>query len=74
MREELITDPIRKMVEAGSLAGAATLVWQDGKVIQAAGTGWRDITSRLPMERNTLFRIASMTKPITSTVALMLFE
>ena len=74
MREELITDAIRKMVDDGSLAGAATLVWQDGKVIQATGVGWRDIESRLPMERNTLFRIASMTKPITSTVALMLFD
>ena len=74
MGEELITEAIRKMVDAGSLAGAATLVWQDGKVIQAAGVGWRDIASRLPIERNTLFRIASMTKPITSTVALMLFE
>ena len=37
MGEELITDAIRQMVDAGSLAGAATLVWQDGKVIQAAG-------------------------------------
>ena len=74
MGEELITDAIRKLVDDGSLAGAATLVWQDGKVIQAAGIGWRDITSKLPIERNTLFRIASMTKPITSTVALMLFD
>ncbi|HLO33997.1 MAG TPA: serine hydrolase domain-containing protein [Anaerolineales bacterium] len=74
MGEELITEAIRKMVEAGSLAGAATLVWQDGKVIQAAGVGWRDIASKLPIERNTLFRIASMTKPITSTLALMLFD
>ncbi|HET6821887.1 MAG TPA: serine hydrolase domain-containing protein [Anaerolineales bacterium] len=74
MGEELITDAIRKMVDDGSLAGAATLVWQDGKVIQAAGVGWRDIASRLPMERNTLFRIASMTKPITSTMALMLVD
>ena len=74
MGEELITDAIRKMVDDGSLAGAATLVWQDGKVIQAAEVGWRDIASKLPMERNTLFRIASMTKPITSTVALMLFD
>jgi len=74
MGEELITEAIRKMVDDGSLAGAATLVWQDGKLIQAAGVGWRDIASRLPIERNTLFRIASMTKPITSTAALMLFE
>lgn len=74
MGEELITATISKMVDAGSLAGAATLVWQDGKVLQAAGVGWRDIESKLPIERNTLFRIASMTKPITSTAALMLLD
>ena len=39
MEEELITDAIRKMVDDGSLAGAAILVWQDGKVIQAVGIG-----------------------------------
>ena len=74
MGEEPITATIRKFVDRGSLAGAATLVWQDGKVIQAAGVGWRNIESKLPIERNTLFRIASMTKPVTSTLALMLFE
>jgi CubicO group peptidase (beta-lactamase class C family) len=74
MGEELITATISEIVDAGSLAGAATLVWQDGKVIQTAGVGWRNIELKLPIERNTLFRIASMTKPITSTVALMLFE
>ena len=74
MKEEPITDAIRKIVDDGRLAGAATLVWQDGKVIQAAGIGWRNIESGLPVERNTLFRIASMTKPITSTLALMLVD
>ncbi len=74
MGEELLTDAIRNMVDDGNFAGAAILVWQDGKVIQAAGVGWRDIASQLPMERNTLFRIASMTKPITSTMVLMLFD
>jgi CubicO group peptidase (beta-lactamase class C family) len=74
MKEELITATINKIVDTGSLAGAATLVWQDGKVLQTAGVGWRDIEAKLPIERKTLFRIASMTKPITSTAALMLFE
>src|SRR5258705_8656075 len=74
MEEELIAATISKIVNAGGLAGAATLVWREGKVIQAAGVGWRDVESKLPMERNTLFRIASMTKPITSTVALMLLD
>jgi len=74
MGEEPITATIDKFVDAGSLAGAATLVWQAGKVIQTAGVGWRDIELKLPIERNTIFRIASMTKPITSTAALMLFD
>jgi len=74
MGEEPIAASISKIVNAGGLAGAATLAWRDGKVIQTAAVGSRDIGSRLPIERNTLFRIASMTKPITSTAALMLLE
>ena len=69
-----IATAIGAIVDAGALAGAATLVWRDGKVVQTATVGWRDVAARLPIERDTLFRIASMTKPITSTAALMLFE
>jgi CubicO group peptidase (beta-lactamase class C family) len=69
-----ISTAVGAIVNAGGLAGAATLVWRAGKVIQAAGVGWRDVEAKLPIERDTLFRIASMTKPITSTAALMLFE
>ena len=74
MAETLLTASISEFVEAGTLAGAATLVWQAGKVIQAGGVGWRNIDRKLPVERDTLFRIASMTKPIIATVALMLCE
>jgi len=74
MEAEQFTDAIHTQVEAGSLAGAVTLVWQDGKIIQATELGWRNLAAKLPMERNTLFRIASMTKPITSTAALMLLD
>ena len=74
MEEERIAATIRKTVNAGGLPGAATLVWHDGKVIQSAAVGWRDVDTREPVERDTLFRIASMTKPITSTAALMLLD
>jgi CubicO group peptidase (beta-lactamase class C family) len=74
MEENLIAASISKFIDAGSLGGAAALVWQDGKVIQAAGVGWRNLERTLPMEMDTLFRIASMTKPITSTLALMLLD
>lgn len=69
-----IPSAIRAVVDAGALAGAATLVWRADKVVQSACVGWRDVDARLPIERNTLFRIASMTKPVTSTAALMLLE
>ena len=69
-----ITDAISEIVNAGSLAGAVTLVWQNNEVVQVAEVGWRNKELNLPIQRNTLFRIASMTKPITSTLALMLFD
>src|SRR5512138_3495512 len=72
--EDPIATAIQSMVEAGALAGAATLVWREGKIVQVGTVGWRDVEARLPIERDTLFRIASMTKPITSTAALMLFD
>lgn len=72
--EDSIATAIGSIVNAGALAGAATMVWRDGKVVQTAAVGWRDVETRLPIKRDTLFRIASMTKPITSTVALMLVE
>jgi CubicO group peptidase (beta-lactamase class C family) len=73
LQEELAA-MINPIVAAGAMAGAATLVWRDGQVVQAGGFGWRDAEARLPVERDTLFRIASMTKPITSVAALMLAE
>jgi CubicO group peptidase (beta-lactamase class C family) len=69
-----ISTALESIVNAGALAGAATLVWRDGKVVQTATVGWRDVGAQLPIERETLFRIASMTKPITSVAALMLLE
>ncbi|HWU86876.1 MAG TPA: serine hydrolase domain-containing protein [Kofleriaceae bacterium] len=65
---------IQAKVDRGAMAGAAMLVWRDGKVMGTTCVGWRDLQAGLPIQRDTLFRIASMTKPITSTAALMLFE
>jgi CubicO group peptidase (beta-lactamase class C family) len=72
--KDRIAEAIEGAVSAGELGGAASLVWRGGKVVHCACAGWRDLEARLPIERDTLFRIASMTKPITSTAALMLFE
>ena len=72
--EDPILTCIGSIVDAGELAGAATLVWRAGKIVHSACVGWRDVKANLPIERDTLFRIASMTKPITSMAALMLLE
>ena len=68
---------LQKVVASGEIAGAATLVWRAGSRDGEARTicaGWRDVEARLPVERDTMFRIASMTKPITSVAALMLVD
>ncbi|MGH3674271.1 MAG: serine hydrolase domain-containing protein [Mycobacterium sp.] len=65
---------IQQAIDAGLLAGAVTLVWQTGDVLQVNELGHRDVDARLPMQRDTLFRIASMTKPVTVAAALALLE
>jgi CubicO group peptidase (beta-lactamase class C family) len=65
---------IQREIAQGRMAGAVTLVWKAGVIVHVAADGWRDIGANLPMERDSLFRIASMTKPIVSLAALMLVE
>jgi CubicO group peptidase (beta-lactamase class C family) len=72
--EAPIKAAIQSYADAGALAGAATLVWRGGRVVQSASVGCRDLTTGLPIERDTIFRIASMTKPVTVAAALMLFD
>jgi len=59
---------------AGRFAGVASLVWRAGETLHVHAAGWRDLAGRLPMERDTLFRIASMTKPVVSAAALQLVD
>ncbi|ART70337.1 hypothetical protein BTO20_18795 [Mycobacterium dioxanotrophicus] len=65
---------IREAIDAGLLSGAVTLVWQAGKVLQVNELGYRDVDARLPMQRDTIFRIASMSKPVTIAAAMALVE
>ena len=65
---------IREVCDAGLLAGALTVVWQRGEVLQVNEIGYRDVDARLPMGRDTLFRIASMTKPVTVAAVMSLVD
>lgn len=65
---------LQAVVDAGDLSGFVTLVWRRGEIAQLNTLGWRDVAAKAPMTRDTLFRIASMTKPVTSIAAMMLME
>lgn len=65
---------IREAIDGGLLAGAVTLVWRAGELLQVNELGYRDVEARLPIQRDTIFRIASMTKPVTVAAAMSLVD
>jgi CubicO group peptidase (beta-lactamase class C family) len=65
---------VRGMIEQKKFAGAVTEVARDGKVVDLKAVGMMDIEKKLPMKTDTIFRIYSMTKPITTVAAMMLVE
>jgi CubicO group peptidase (beta-lactamase class C family) len=69
-----IPGALQAVVDAGDLSGFVTLIWRKGEIVQLNTVGHRDVEAGKPMTRDTMFRIASMTKPITSVAALMLME
>jgi CubicO group peptidase (beta-lactamase class C family) len=74
MPDVAVETMLKETVDSGELAGVATLTWREGRAARFAAAGWRDIAAGLPVERDTLFRIASMSKPVTTVVALTLME
>ena len=69
-----LTHAMQGYVERGEVAGVVSMVWRRGEIGYFEPLGLRDEAAQLPMERDTLFRIASMTKPVTSAAILMLIE
>ncbi|WP_422771222.1 serine hydrolase domain-containing protein [Plantactinospora sp. WMMC1484] len=76
-------DPVRlarvdthfaRYVDAGLLAGWQIVVTRRGEIAHASTYGMRDREAGLPVESDTLWRIYSMTKPVTSVAAMMLWE
>src|SRR5258706_6813529 len=64
---------MRAHAERGTIAGAVVLVSR-GDEVHAEAVGVMDLETGAPMRRDTIFRIASMSKPITAVAALMLVE
>ena len=64
----------KRYVDEGKLAGVVTLVARHGKIVHYEAVGKQSLESSAPMTRDTLFRIYSMSKPITAVAAMILYE
>ena len=73
-RLQRITSSVEELIQQEKLAGAVTLVARRGQVVHFEASGWQDKENRVPMRKDTIFRIASMTKPITSVAVMALYE
>lgn len=69
-----LRDAMRAVVDSSEFAGITILVIRDGKVVALDTVGYQDVALRLPMRGDAIFRIASMTKAVTSAGVLMLLE
>src|SRR5437016_10984238 len=63
-----------RYVDDGRLPGWLLAVTRAGRVVHVSTCGRRDVEASLPIELDTIFRIYSMTKPVTSVAAMMLYE
>ncbi len=61
-------------IDAGAISGAVTAVYQHGRLVHSDVLGFMDRASETPMQQDSIFRICSMTKPITSVAIMMLQE
>jgi CubicO group peptidase (beta-lactamase class C family) len=73
-RLERLHTAMQYFTEAGQHAGIVTLIARDGKIVDWQACGYRNLEARLPMERNTIFAIYSMTKLVTAVAVLQLIE
>lgn len=64
----------KKLLADKKLGGLNCMLWKDGQVIYQESSGYKNLDTHESMTPDTLFRIASMTKPITSVLALRLWE
>ena len=73
-RLERIQPIMQKYIDDELVAGTVTMIARKGKIVHFASNGFMDAEGETPMREDAIFRIASMTKPITSVALMMLWE
>jgi len=65
---------MQAFIDRKEAAGIVTLIAREGKVVDVHATGYLNVATATPMRADSMFRIASMTKPVTSVALMMLYE
>src|SRR4051812_35935814 len=73
-RLERMHKGMQGFIDRKEAGGVVTLVAREGKVVDVKAYGFQDVESKKPMRPDAIFRIASMSKPITSVAVMMLYE
>src|SRR5881394_3674074 len=73
-RLQRLTDVYKGYVDRGELPGAVLLIARGDKIAYAEAIGFQDREKKLPMKKDAIFRLASMTKPVVSVAIMMLVE
>src|SRR5262245_6738192 len=73
-RLKRIGEAVQRNIAANNVAGAVTLVARRGRIAHFEAHGMQDIETKKPMPKNGIFRLASMSKPITGVAIMMLTE
>ncbi len=71
---ERVTAYLKNEIDTGKIPGAMMVIQRKGKTVYSETLGLRDVTTKQPMTADTIFRIYSMTKPITTVAAMVLVE
>lgn len=65
---------LNKFIDNKKLGGVNSCVWKDGQIIFQESYGYKNLGTKELLTNDAIFRISSMTKPITSVIAMMLYE
>lgn len=73
-RLQRVSAVVKRHIDAGDVSGVVTLIARRGRIAHLEAQGFKDIESETPMATDSIFRLASMSKPITAVAVMMLVE
>src|SRR5437868_5145324 len=72
--KDRIDATLKRFTDSGKIAGVSALIFEKGKEVYFNAFGYADQEAKVPMDRNTIVRIFSMTKPVTGVALMTLYD